>query len=48
LIELEEGIYFFSRILPSPGKEVSIGAKVKLTFREIGPSGRLPAFQITS
>ena len=48
LIELEEGIYFFSRILPPPGKEVSIGAQVKLTFRETGPSGRLPAFQTTS
>ena len=46
LLELEEGVYFFSRILPPPGGEVSIGANVRLTFRETGPSGRLPAFQI--
>ena len=47
LLELEEGVFFFSRILPPPGGEVSIGAKVALTFREVGPSGRLPVFQIT-
>ena len=47
LLELEEGVYFFSRILPPAAGEVSIGAAVSLLFRETGPSGRLPAFQIT-
>lgn len=46
LLQLAEGIYFFSRILPPPGGEVRIGAEVRLRFQETGPSGRLPAFQI--
>ena len=47
LLELAEGIYFFSRILPPPGGEVCIGAVVRLCFQETGPSGRLPAFAMT-
>jgi len=46
VLELEEGVYFFSRILPGPGADVRIGASVQLVFREVGPSGRLPNFQI--
>ena len=47
LLELAEGIYFFSRIVPRPGEEVRIGAPVRLRFQETGPSGRLPQFEIT-
>jgi len=46
VLELSEGIYLFSRIIPEKGKEVRIGAPVQLTFQETGPNGRLPAFQI--
>lgn len=46
VLELSEGIFLFSRIIPEPGKEVHIGAKVKLTFQQTGPHGMLPAFQI--
>jgi uncharacterized OB-fold protein len=46
VIELREGVFVFSRILPPEGGEVSIGARVSLTFRECGSHGMLPAFQI--
>lgn len=46
ILELTEGVYLFSRIIPEKGKDVSIGARVQLTFQETGPHGRLPAFQI--
>jgi uncharacterized OB-fold protein len=47
LLELAEGIYFFSRIVPRPGDNVRIGAPVRMRFAETGPSGRLPQFEIT-
>lgn len=47
LVELDEGIYFFTRILPPAGGEVTIGAPVALEFRDVGPSGRLTTFRIT-
>ncbi len=47
ILELPEGIYLFSRILPPPGGEVRIGASTRLCFQVTGPSGRLPAFQVT-
>lgn len=47
LLELAEGIYFFSRIVPRPGANVRIGAPVRMRFAETGPSGRLPQFEIT-
>ena len=47
LLELQEGVYFFSRILPPVGGEVKIGASARLRFQETGPSGKLPAFQIS-
>jgi uncharacterized OB-fold protein len=46
ILELPEGIYLFSRILPPPGGEVKIGARARLRFQKTGPSGKLPAFQI--
>lgn len=48
VLELTEGVYLFSRIIPEAGKEVYIGAKVRLTFQQTGPNGRLPAFQIVA
>lgn len=44
VVELAEGVFLFSRIIPPDGGEVAIGAKVALVFRDIGPHGRLPAF----
>ena len=46
LLQLAENVFLFSRILPPAGGEVTIGAKAKLEFREVGPSGRLPVFRI--
>jgi uncharacterized OB-fold protein len=47
ILKLTEGVFFFSRILPRAGEEVRIGAPVALTFRETGPYGMLPTYQIT-
>jgi uncharacterized OB-fold protein len=47
VLQLEEGVYLFSRILPPSGGEVRIGAPVRLRFQQTGPSGKLPAFQMT-
>ncbi len=46
LLQLAEGIFFFSRILHKPGGEVRLGAQARMEFKEVGPSGRLPVFQI--
>jgi uncharacterized OB-fold protein len=48
ILHLREDVYLFSRILPGSDNEVGIGRQARLTFRETGPNGRLPAFQITA
>lgn len=46
VLELVEGVFFFSRILPREGEPIRIGLDVRLTFQQTGPHGRLPAFQV--
>jgi uncharacterized OB-fold protein len=46
VIHLVEDVYLFSRIEAAAGREVTIGAPVRVVFKETGPSGRLPAFEI--
>jgi uncharacterized OB-fold protein len=47
VLELAEGVFFFSRILPrADGEAIRIGAPVRLEFREVGRFGRLPAFRV--
>jgi uncharacterized OB-fold protein len=46
LLHLDEDVYFFARISGSAGKEIRIGAPVRLVFREVGTSGRLPCFDV--
>ncbi len=49
IMELEEGVYLFSRIVDAQGgNEVRIGADAELFFQETGPSGRLPAYRIAA
>lgn len=46
ILHLAEDVYFFARIIPKADGEVRIGAPVRLDFREVGPSGRLPVFEM--
>lgn len=48
VLELQEGIYFFARIVDANGgNDVRIGAEVQLFFQDTGPSGSLPAYRMT-
>ena len=47
LVELDEGVYFFSRLWQRHG-DVAIGARVEVAFAEIGSHGKLPVFHVAA
>jgi uncharacterized OB-fold protein len=48
IIELDEGVFFCSRILSQDQTPVAIGAPVMLSFRTVASFGNLPVFDIVT
>lgn len=46
LIELDEGVFFCSRVNGTESSPVGIGSRVSLGFAEIGSFGKLPVFTV--
>jgi uncharacterized OB-fold protein len=46
LIELDEGVFFCTRVLADDQDAISIGAPVSLTWAEVGSFGELPVFNL--
>ena len=46
IIELEEGVYLFSRIIPADGRPVGINDRVSVAFRVVEEGDKLPVFVV--
>lgn len=46
IVELDEGVFIFSRIIAPEGREPKVGERVALEFRQTGKWGRMPAFVV--
>jgi uncharacterized OB-fold protein len=46
IVELEEGVCLFTRLIPDQDADVRIGAAVEVAFRELEVGGKLPVFQV--
>lgn len=46
IVELDEGIFLFSRFYADGGGAVAIGARATVAFEEIASHGRLPVFYV--
>ncbi|HEU5230087.1 MAG TPA: Zn-ribbon domain-containing OB-fold protein [Ktedonobacteraceae bacterium] len=46
IVELEEGVRMMSRIIDAPREQVAIGAKVQVTFQQIGEDLTVPYFRL--
>lgn len=46
IVELEEGVRMMSRIVDAPREQVAIGAKVQVTFQQIGEDLTVPYFRL--
>lgn len=46
LLELDEGVYFFSRFYTRGDAEVAIGARAEVAFEEVGSHGKMPVFYV--
>jgi uncharacterized protein len=48
IIELDEGVFFCSRVIAADQSAVAIGSPVTLAFAQVGTSGELPVFELAT
>jgi len=46
ILQLDEGVFFFSRFLTRDGGKVAIGAKAHVEFEEVSTYGKMPVFYV--